>query len=97
MLIVGRWTACECIEVGDVDPDCNGGEADGLLIRLQQITDLLPDGGQRLVEARTGLRVTNLFDRRYADRADFAQGDFRYFPGAARSLIVDIEYQFGGD
>jgi outer membrane receptor protein involved in Fe transport len=48
-------------------------------------------------QLRTGLRVTNLFDRRYADRADFAQGDFRYFPGAARSLIVDIEYQFGGD
>jgi iron complex outermembrane receptor protein len=46
---------------------------------------------------RTGVRITNLFDRAYADRADFAQGDFRYFPGAARSVTLDFEYRFGAD
>src|SRR5699024_9165778 len=29
-----------------------------------------------------GLRLRNLFDRRYAERADYAFGDYRYFPGA---------------
>ncbi|MEZ5458450.1 MAG: TonB-dependent receptor [Steroidobacteraceae bacterium] len=46
---------------------------------------------------RTGIRVSNLFDRRYADRADFAQGSFRYFPGAARTLVIDVDYRFGVD
>ena len=38
------------------------------------------------------LRLRNLADRRYADRADFAQGDYRYFPAAGRSLYVALEY-----
>jgi outer membrane receptor protein involved in Fe transport len=44
---------------------------------------------------RTSLRLINAFDRRYADRADFAQGDYRYFPGAGRSLVLDVEYAVG--
>ncbi|MGH8496185.1 MAG: hypothetical protein ACREVN_08610 [Gammaproteobacteria bacterium] len=31
-------------------------------------------------------RLTNLTDRAYADRADFAFGEFRYFPGRDRPL-----------
>jgi outer membrane receptor protein involved in Fe transport len=46
---------------------------------------------------RAGVRVINVFDRRYADRADFAQGEFRYFPGAARSVVLDLEYRFGDE
>lgn len=38
------------------------------------------------------LRVTNLTDRRYADRADFAFGDYRYFPGRERSAFLEIGY-----
>ncbi len=41
---------------------------------------------------RTTLRITNLDDRAYADRADFAQGDWRYFPGRGRSAFLEIEY-----
>ncbi|MCU0757978.1 MAG: TonB-dependent receptor [Steroidobacteraceae bacterium] len=41
---------------------------------------------------RTTLRVTNLADRAYADRADFAQGDWRYFPGRGRSAFLEVEY-----
>ncbi len=44
---------------------------------------------------RSSLRLINAFDRRYADRADFAQGDYRYFPGAGRSLVLDVEYVVG--
>jgi outer membrane receptor protein involved in Fe transport len=39
---------------------------------------------------RATLRVINLADRRYADRADFAFGDYRYFPGRGRSGFLEI-------
>jgi iron complex outermembrane recepter protein len=38
-------------------------------------------------------RVMNLADRRYAERADFAFGNLRYFPGAGRSLFVEVAYR----
>lgn len=41
---------------------------------------------------QTTLRVTNLFDRLYADRADFAFGDYRYFPGRDRNVFLEIGY-----
>lgn len=37
-------------------------------------------------------RLTNLADRRYAERADFAFGDFRYFPGPPRQLHVGLRF-----
>ncbi len=37
-----------------------------------------------------GLRVRNLLDRRYAERADFAFGNYRYFPGPGRSVFVNL-------
>jgi outer membrane receptor protein involved in Fe transport len=43
---------------------------------------------------RWSLRVTNLLDRRYAERADFAFGDYRYFPGAGRQVF--LEWAFSG-
>ncbi len=38
------------------------------------------------------LRLNNLTDRDYADRADFAFGNFRYFPGRGRELFVEVRY-----
>lgn len=38
------------------------------------------------------LRLNNLVDSHYAERADFAFGRFRYTPGRARSLFVEIRY-----
>ena len=35
-------------------------------------------------------RVDNLFDERYADRADFAFGNERYFPGRPRTLFAGL-------
>ena len=38
------------------------------------------------------LRVDNLFDKRYADRADFAFGNYRYFPARGRAVFLSIDY-----
>jgi outer membrane receptor protein involved in Fe transport len=39
------------------------------------------------------LRVTNLLDAAYADRADFAFGDYRYFPGRGRAYFAEIGWR----
>lgn len=39
------------------------------------------------------LRLENLFNRRYAERADFAFGNFRYFPGQGTTLRVSLGWQ----
>ncbi len=44
-------------------------------------------------------RLNNLLDAEYADRADFAFGTYRYFPGRGRELFVELRYrpQAGGN
>jgi outer membrane receptor protein involved in Fe transport len=39
------------------------------------------------------LRVTNLLDVAYADRADFAFGDYRYFPGRGRAYFFEVGWR----
>lgn len=39
---------------------------------------------------RLAMVITNLTDRSYAERADFAFGDYRYFPGRPRSAYVQL-------
>ena len=39
------------------------------------------------------LRITNLADGAYADRADFAFGDFRYFPGRGRAYFAELGWR----
>ncbi len=38
------------------------------------------------------LRVDNVLDTAYADRADFAFGNYRYFPGRSRAVFVSLDY-----
>ncbi len=38
-------------------------------------------------------RITNLLDTAYADRADFAFGDYRYFPGRGRAYFVELGWR----
>jgi outer membrane receptor protein involved in Fe transport len=38
------------------------------------------------------MRVDNLFDERYADRADFAFGNYRYFPARGRAVFLSLDY-----
>jgi outer membrane receptor protein involved in Fe transport len=41
---------------------------------------------------RAALRIDNIFDRRYADRADFAFGNYRYFPARGRAVFLSVDY-----
>jgi iron complex outermembrane receptor protein len=39
------------------------------------------------------LRLTNALDRDYADRADYAFGNYRYFPGRGRALFAEVAWR----
>ena len=41
------------------------------------------------------LRLTNLLDEQYAERADFGFGQYRYFVGHPRGAYLELRYQFG--
>lgn len=41
-----------------------------------------------------GLRVLNLSDEHYAERADYAFGEYRYFVGEPRSIYLDLRWSF---
>ncbi|AKS41305.1 TonB-dependent receptor [Wenzhouxiangella marina] len=41
---------------------------------------------------RLDLRLRNLTGERYAERADYAFGNYRYFPGAGRTVFVSLGY-----
>jgi Outer membrane receptor proteins, mostly Fe transport len=43
-------------------------------------------------DVRVAARVLNLTDERYADRADLAFGNYRYFPGLPRRLHVAVTW-----
>ena len=43
-------------------------------------------------DLRTSLRVDNIFDTAYADRADFAFGNYRYFPARGRALFLSVDF-----
>jgi outer membrane receptor protein involved in Fe transport len=43
-------------------------------------------------DLKFALRVDNLFDKRYADRADFAFGNYRYFPARGRAVFLSLDY-----
>jgi outer membrane receptor protein involved in Fe transport len=40
----------------------------------------------------TTVRLNNVTDERYADRADFAFGNYRYFPGRERELFLEVAW-----
>ena len=42
--------------------------------------------------AGIGIRINNVSDTAIADRADYAFGDYRYFPGRGRELFVEFIY-----
>jgi len=54
--------------------------------------DIFTLGGQTDLteDLKLSLRVDNLFDTRYADRADFAFGNERFFPGRPRTLFAGL-------
>jgi outer membrane receptor protein involved in Fe transport len=54
--------------------------------------DVFTLGGSVYVtnQIQLAARIDNLFDTRYADRADFAFGNERYFPGRPRTLFAGL-------
>jgi len=42
---------------------------------------------------RLSLRLSNLLDTRYAERADYAFGNYRYFPAASRRISLEWQYR----
>ena len=59
------------------------------LVNLRITSDLTPRWS-------AGLRLTNLLDVEYAERADYGFGEYRYFVGQPRGAYVQVNYQFGG-
>ena len=43
---------------------------------------------------RGTLRLTNLLDEDYAERADFAFGNYRYFVGQPLGAFLEVGYAF---
>ncbi len=58
-----------------------------LLVNLRAGIDVA-EGRHRL-----GVRLTNLLDNHFAERADYAFGNYRYFPGAGRQIYVHWAYR----
>lgn len=44
----------------------------------------------RFARGSVGVRIRNVMDRAYAERADFAFGQYRYFAGQPRSVFVSL-------
>lgn len=51
-------------------------------------------GVDLLDDVRVFGRIDNLLDTRYADRADFAFGNERYFPGRPRTVFLGVSAEF---
>jgi iron complex outermembrane receptor protein len=79
----------EWIHVGDyyLDPS-NEHEYDGHDLLNLRVTSAL--SSQLTLHAQ----VKNVLDEEYADRADFAFGDYRFFPGRERHYQVGLSYAF---
>ena len=43
---------------------------------------------------KMSLRLMNLLDQEYADRADFAFGSYRYFPGMPFQIYLGVSHKF---
>jgi iron complex outermembrane receptor protein len=47
---------------------------------------------QALPDLSASLRVDNVFDTAYADRADYAFGSYRYFPARGRAVFLSLDF-----
>jgi outer membrane receptor protein involved in Fe transport len=86
--VPGVVTEAEWLVVGDYFVDAaNAHRYSGHeLLNLRASWEFLPQWS-------LALRVNNALDRAYADRADFAFGTYRYFPGRPRSVFAELSWQ----
>jgi len=80
----------EWVYLGDyyLDPQ-NEHEYAGHSLLNARVTGRIGDGVWQV-----SARISNLLDRRYADRADFAFGNYRYFTGQSRAVHIEIQRNF---
>ncbi|MFK7976426.1 MAG: TonB-dependent receptor [Halioglobus sp.] len=52
-------------------------------------------GGDITRGLSAAMRLTNLLDEKYAERADFGFGQYRYFVGQPRGAYFELAYRFG--
>lgn len=71
-----------------LEPD-NEHEYDGHSILNLRIAGTVATG------LSAALRITNLLDEEYAERADFGFGNYRYFVGQPRGAYLEIAYTWG--
>ncbi len=85
----GLWAEIEWRHVGEYFTDpANQNDYPGHDIFIARAEYALSEATQIFA------RVDNLFDTRYADRADFAFGNERYFPGRPRTMFLGIKGGF---
>ena len=73
-----------------LDPDNNHTYDGHSLVNLRIMAELAPRWSSTL-------RVTNLLDEDYAERADFGFGQYRYFVGQPIGAYLEISYRFAGE
>ena len=73
-----------------LDPDNNHPYDGHSLVNLRIMAELAPRWSSTL-------RVTNLLDEDYAERADFGFGQYRYFVGQPIGAYLEISYRFAGE
>lgn len=85
----GRWSAGLAVQhVGDYFADAaNEHRQPGHTVADLRLGLRLEAGW------RIGLQIDDITDRLYADRADFAQGEWRYFPAPRRSVFLHVEWR----
>jgi iron complex outermembrane recepter protein len=80
-------TELELVSVGHYYVDAiNAHDYDGYRLLNFRIGWQLPN------EWSSTVRVDNLTDVAYADRADYAFGNYRYFPGRGRTVFWEVRY-----
>ncbi len=85
----GRWWQFEAAYMGSYPLDAaNSSRYEGHILFHMRTGLKLPNNSSVTAS------ITNLTNRDYAERADFAFGNFRYFPGAPRQLRLSFSQQW---
>ncbi len=87
---VDSYGELEWVYMGEyyLEPD-NAHEYDGHSLLNLRLGATLDNG------LSGALRITNLLDTQYAERADFGFGQYRYFVGQPRGAYLEIAYRWG--
>ncbi|MFD2167057.1 TonB-dependent receptor [Thalassotalea euphylliae] len=85
----GQQVELEWVHMGNyyINPENTAKYEGHDLFNLRASYDVTP-------QLRASVRVLNITDKDYAERADFGFGSYRYFVGEPRSVFVSVRYLF---